>query len=111
MIRDCSTKGKKSNSYRLFAGKPEENGPDGWPSCRLVNNIKIEFRDTGFGGNDWIDLAQDWDQWRSLRIWLRTFGFNNLLGSSRAATQLAASQEGLNSTKLVDYLNKSKLYL
>jgi hypothetical protein len=29
-------------------------------------NIKIEFREIGWGGIDWIDLAQDRDQWRDL---------------------------------------------
>jgi hypothetical protein len=29
-------------------------------------NIKIDLRETGWGGMDWIDLAQDRDQWRAL---------------------------------------------
>jgi hypothetical protein len=31
-----------------------------------VNNIKIDLRETGWDGLDWIDLAQDRDQWRAL---------------------------------------------
>jgi hypothetical protein len=31
-----------------------------------VDNIKIDFRDIGRGGMDWIDQAQDRDQWRAL---------------------------------------------
>jgi hypothetical protein len=31
-----------------------------------VYNIKIVLRDTGWGGMDWIDLAQDRDRWRVL---------------------------------------------
>jgi hypothetical protein len=31
-----------------------------------VDNIKIEFRETEWGGVDWVDLAQDRDQWRAL---------------------------------------------
>jgi hypothetical protein len=34
--------------------------------CRWVNNIKMELRETGLGDRDWIYLAQDGDQWRSL---------------------------------------------
>jgi hypothetical protein len=30
-----------------------------------VDNIKIDFREIGWGGMDWIDLAEDRDQWRS----------------------------------------------
>jgi hypothetical protein len=28
-----------------------------------VDNIKIDLRDIGWGGMNWIDLAQDRDQW------------------------------------------------
>jgi hypothetical protein len=31
-----------------------------------VNNIKIDFREIKWDGMDWIDLAQDRDQWRAL---------------------------------------------
>jgi hypothetical protein len=32
----------------------------------LVDNIKMDLRELGQGGMDWIDLAQDRDQWRAL---------------------------------------------
>jgi hypothetical protein len=31
-----------------------------------VDNIKIDLREMGWSGKDWIDLAQDRDQWRAL---------------------------------------------
>jgi hypothetical protein len=31
-----------------------------------VDNIKMDLREVGWGGMDWIDLAQDGDQWRAL---------------------------------------------
>jgi hypothetical protein len=31
-----------------------------------VDNIKMDLREKGWGGMDWIDLAQDRDQWRAL---------------------------------------------
>jgi hypothetical protein len=31
-----------------------------------VENIKIDVREIGWDGLDWIDLAQDRDQWRAL---------------------------------------------
>jgi hypothetical protein len=31
-----------------------------------VDNIKIYLRDIGWDGVDWIDMAQDRDQWRAL---------------------------------------------
>jgi hypothetical protein len=30
-----------------------------------VNNIEMDLRETGWGAMDWIDLAQDKDQWRA----------------------------------------------
>jgi hypothetical protein len=33
---------------------------------RWVDNIKMDLRETGWGDVDWIDLAQDRDQWRAL---------------------------------------------
>jgi hypothetical protein len=31
-----------------------------------VDNIKMDHREIGCSGMDWIDLAQDRDQWRAL---------------------------------------------
>jgi hypothetical protein len=31
-----------------------------------VDNIKIDLRDIGLGGMEWIDVAQDRDQWWAL---------------------------------------------
>jgi hypothetical protein len=33
-----------------------------------VGNIKIDLREIGWDGTDWIDLAQDRDQWRALLL-------------------------------------------
>jgi hypothetical protein len=40
--------------------------PSGKLICRWVDNVKIDFREIGWGGVDWIDMAQDRDQWRAL---------------------------------------------
>jgi hypothetical protein len=47
-------------------GKPEEKLSLGRPKCRWVDNIKTDLREIGCGGMDWIDLAQERDQWRAL---------------------------------------------
>jgi hypothetical protein len=31
-----------------------------------VNNIKMDLRELGWDGMDWIDVAQDRDQWRAV---------------------------------------------
>jgi hypothetical protein len=45
-------------------GKPEERRPLGRPIRRWKNNIKMDLREIGWGCMDWIDLAEDRDQWR-----------------------------------------------
>ena len=37
---------------------------DHWrdPRCRLEDNIKIDLQEVGFGGMNWIELAQDRDR-------------------------------------------------
>jgi hypothetical protein len=47
-------------------GKLEGKRPLGKQRRRWVNYIKIDLRDIGWGGVDWIDLVQDRDQWRAL---------------------------------------------
>jgi hypothetical protein len=58
--------GAKRNAYRILVGKPEGRRPLGRPRRRLVDNIKMNLRDIGWYGIDWIDVAQDTDQWRAL---------------------------------------------
>jgi hypothetical protein len=38
----------------------------GKPRRRWVDNIKMDLRQIGWDGMDWINLAQDRDQWRGL---------------------------------------------
>jgi hypothetical protein len=40
--------------------------PLGRPRRRWEDNIKMDLRERRWGGMDWIDLAQDRDQWRAL---------------------------------------------
>jgi hypothetical protein len=38
----------------------------GRPRRRWEDNIKMDLREVGWGGMDWISLAQDRDRWRAL---------------------------------------------
>jgi hypothetical protein len=62
MDRICSTNDKR-NAYRILVGKLE--GPLGRPRRRWVDNIKMDLREVGWDGRDWIDVAQDRDRWRA----------------------------------------------
>jgi hypothetical protein len=58
--------GEKRNAYRLLVGKPEGKRPLGRPRRRWVDNIQMDLLEIGWGGVDWIGLAQDKDKWRAL---------------------------------------------
>jgi hypothetical protein len=62
----CSTNGGKRNICRITVGKPEGKRPLGRPRRRWEDNIRMDVTETGWGGMEWIDLAQDRDQWRAL---------------------------------------------
>jgi hypothetical protein len=66
MGRACSTNVERRNAYRILVGKPEGKRPLVIPRRRWVNNIKMGLREIGWDGMDWIDPAQDRDQWRAL---------------------------------------------
>jgi hypothetical protein len=57
--------GESRNAYRILVGKPEGKRPPGRPRRRWVDNIKIDLREVGWDGRNWIDLAQDRDRWRA----------------------------------------------
>jgi hypothetical protein len=66
MGKACSTNGEKKNAYMILVGKPEGQRPIGRPRYRWVDNIKMDFGEIEWGGMNWIDLAQNRDQWKIL---------------------------------------------
>jgi hypothetical protein len=54
--------GEKRNAYRISVGNPEGKRRLGRPRCRWVDNIKMDLREIGWDGRDWIDPAQDRDK-------------------------------------------------
>jgi hypothetical protein len=66
MDRAFSTNGKKRNACSILVEKPVGESPLGRPRRRWVDNITMDLREIGWDGMDWIDLAQDGDQWRAL---------------------------------------------
>jgi hypothetical protein len=58
--------GETRNAYRILVGKPEGKRPLARPRRRWVDNIKMDLREIGWVDMDWMELAQDRDQWRAL---------------------------------------------
>jgi hypothetical protein len=58
--------GEEKNAYRLLVGKPEGRSPLGRPRRRLLDNIRIDLVEVGWGDVDCIGLAQDRYGWRAL---------------------------------------------
>jgi hypothetical protein len=57
---------EKRNTYKILVGKPEGKRPLGRTKRSWVDNIKMDVREVGWDGVDWIDMAQDRGQWRAL---------------------------------------------
>jgi hypothetical protein len=57
--------GEKRNAYKILVGKTEGKRSLGRPRRGWMDNIKMDLREIGWDGMDWIDLAQDRDQWRA----------------------------------------------
>jgi len=49
-----------------LVGKPEGKRPHGRPRRVWKNNTKIDLREIGWEGVDWMHMAQDRDQWRTI---------------------------------------------
>jgi hypothetical protein len=66
MGRACSTNWGDEECIRILVGNLEGKKPLGRPRRRWVDNIKMDLGEIGWDGMDWIELAQDRDQWRAL---------------------------------------------
>jgi hypothetical protein len=58
--------GEGRGVYRVLVGRPEGKRPLGRPKRRWENNIKMDLREIGIDGANWLHLAQDRVQWRAV---------------------------------------------
>jgi len=49
--------GEMRNAYIILVGKPEGKKPLRRPRCRWEDNIRIDVREIGWEGVDWMHLA------------------------------------------------------
>jgi hypothetical protein len=55
--------GEGRGVYRVLVGRPEGKRPLGRPRRRCEDNIKMDLREIGIDGANWIQLAQDKVPW------------------------------------------------
>jgi len=60
------THGKDEKFIKNMVRKPEEERPLGRPNGMWEDNIKMLLSEEGWEGVDWMHLAQDRDQWRTV---------------------------------------------
>jgi hypothetical protein len=51
--------------YKVLVGRSESKRPLGRPRCRWEDKIKMDLREIGIYGANWIQLAQDRVPWRA----------------------------------------------
>jgi hypothetical protein len=57
--------GEGRGVYRVLIGKPESKRPLGRPRYRLEDNSKLDHREIGINGANWILLSQDRVHWQA----------------------------------------------
>jgi hypothetical protein len=58
--------GEERRVYKVLVGKPEGKRPLGRPRRRWEDGIRMDLREIGLGGVDWIRLSHDRDRWRAV---------------------------------------------
>jgi hypothetical protein len=58
--------GEERKVYRVLVGKPKGKRPLGSSRHRWEDGIRMDLREIGWGGVEWIQLAQDRDRWWAL---------------------------------------------
>jgi hypothetical protein len=58
--------GEERKVYKVLVGKPEGKRPLGRPRRRWEDGIRMDLREIGLGGVDWIRLSQNRDRWRAV---------------------------------------------
>jgi hypothetical protein len=64
--RACGTHGRGEKILKVLVGKPQEKRPLGRPRHKWEDGIRMDLREIGLGGVNWIRLAQDRDGWQAV---------------------------------------------
>jgi len=78
----CGTHGEGRGAYRVLFWRSDGKRPLGRPRRRWEDNIKMDFKEMGIDGANWIRLAQDRVRWRAfmdtlMNLWVSAPWINN----------------------------------
>ena len=59
---------------KLLVGRPGGKRTLGRPRRRWEDNIKMDLKEVGRGGGDWMELGRNRDSWRALVSKVMDFG-------------------------------------
>ena len=62
----CGTYGRQKRCIQGFGGATWWKEATWRPRRRWEDDIKMDLQELGWGGMDWVDLAQDRDRWRAV---------------------------------------------
>jgi hypothetical protein len=65
--------GEKTNASRVLVRNPVGKSTQGISRSRWEDNIKMDLKEIGWDGMDWIRLVQDRNTWRSLEYTVMNF--------------------------------------
>jgi hypothetical protein len=98
--------GEKRNACRTLVGKPERKRLLGRRRRRWVDNIRIDLREIGWDARNWIELAQDRDQWRAL-VNTVMIGLHKIAGSFLSGCTIVSFSRR---AQLLKSVSKTALY-
>jgi hypothetical protein len=61
----CVCMGEMRNAYVILVGNPEGKRPSGGPKRKWEDSIRVDLREIGWEGVDWMHLVQESDQWQA----------------------------------------------
>ena len=53
------------SAFKILTGKHTANRPLGRPRRRWEDNIRMDLEEIGINAGNWVDSAQDWNNWRA----------------------------------------------
>jgi hypothetical protein len=66
LIKWADHVGDVINAYKILVGEPEEMRPFGRPRREWTDNIRMNLKEIGREGVDWMHLAQVLDEYQAI---------------------------------------------